>query len=85
MIEEVTKAVRRNKTVDDKYIDTLYEDMTALYRLDRTSNPSSSDRTDHESLPPTAVALIATLGITWALIIAYVVVDTVKKQIKSKK
>jgi multiple sugar transport system substrate-binding protein len=85
MIEEVTKAVRRNKTVDDKYIDTLYEDMTALYRLDRTSNPSSSDRTDHESLPPTAVALIATLGITWVLIIAYVVVDTVKKQIKSKK
>ena len=85
MIEEVAKAVRRNKTVDDKYIDTLYEDMTALYRLDRTNNPSSPDSSDHEGYPPTAIALIATLGITWVLIITYVVVDTLKNRIKNKK
>ena len=85
LIEEVTKAVRRNRTVDDKYIDTLYEDMTALYRLDRSGNSSAPNSSGSEGLPPTAVALLATLGITWVLIITYVVVDTLKNRIKNKK
>ena len=34
MIEEVCKAARRKKTVDDAFIDGLYKDMTALYHLD---------------------------------------------------
>jgi multiple sugar transport system substrate-binding protein len=35
MIEEVTKARRRNKTVNDAFIETLYKDMTSLYKLDQ--------------------------------------------------
>ena len=34
MIEEVTKATRRGKTVNGEYIDTLYDEMVSLYRLD---------------------------------------------------
>ncbi|MBE6536798.1 MAG: extracellular solute-binding protein [Ruminococcaceae bacterium] len=33
LIEEVTKAARRNKTVDDAYVANLYKEMNALYKL----------------------------------------------------
>ena len=35
LIEEVTKAKRRGKTVDDAFIADLYENMVALYKLDQ--------------------------------------------------
>ena len=35
MIEEVVKAKRRKKTVDDAFIETLFGEMKALYRLDQ--------------------------------------------------
>ena len=35
LIEEVTKAKRRGKTVDDAFIAGLYENMVALYKLDQ--------------------------------------------------
>lgn len=35
MIEEVVKAKRRNKTVDDAFIEKLFDEMKALYRLDQ--------------------------------------------------
>ena len=85
MIEEVTKGVRRNKTVDDAFIDSLYADMTALYRLDRTTGGVGQNTADSTALPPTAVALLSALGITWALIGAYVITDVVKKRLKMKK
>ena len=34
LIEEVTKAARRNKNVDDAFITNLYKEMKALYKLD---------------------------------------------------
>ena len=33
LIEEVTKAARRNKVVDDEFIANLYKEMTSLYKL----------------------------------------------------
>ena len=35
LIEEVTKARRRGKKVDDAFIENLFDEMTALYRLDQ--------------------------------------------------
>ena len=35
MIEEVVKAKRRKKTVDDAFMETLFGEMKALYRLDQ--------------------------------------------------
>ncbi len=41
MIENVTKSVRRKETIDDKYMDSLFEDVSALYHLD--SNGSMAE------------------------------------------
>ncbi len=35
LIEEVVKARRRNKTVNDAFIDNLFKEMTTLYKLDQ--------------------------------------------------
>ena len=78
MIEEVTKGVRRKKEVNDAFIDTLYSDMTSLYRLDQTA--SSGGKTDLGPLPATAVILLASLVTAWVLIGLYVLWDHGKKK-----
>ena len=35
MIENVAKSIRRKETVDDAYLDKLFEDVSSLYRLDQ--------------------------------------------------
>lgn len=73
MIEEVVKSVRRKQTVDDSYIDTLYEEMNALYRLDQTS--AAAGREDFGPLPAASTALLVCLGLCWAGILAYWLLD----------
>lgn len=51
MIENVTKSVNRKETIDDAYMDKLYEDVTSLYRLQNTMQ-TSSDKKNLGSLPP---------------------------------
>ena len=77
MIEDVTKSVRRKKTVDDAYIDQLFADVTALYRLDQISRQSGSGVSveDLGPLPGTAKALLGTLAAAWVCILAYVLWD----------
>ena len=81
MIEDVTKSVRRKKTVDDAFIDDLYRSVTSLYRLDQggVRENLSGVRTLGE-LPGTARALLISLASAWALILAYVVLSAVKKK-----
>ncbi|MBQ8409905.1 MAG: extracellular solute-binding protein [Clostridia bacterium] len=85
MIEEVTKATRRNKKVDNTYLEGLYDDMTSLYRLDSLGGQSAIGQAELGDYPPTAVALISVLAVTWVLIGAYVIVDAVKKRKENKK
>nr|MBQ5811440.1 extracellular solute-binding protein [Clostridia bacterium] len=80
MIENVTKSTRRKETVDDGYIEKLYSDMTSLYRLD--SIEGGSGKTDLGALPWQSVVLILTIVLVWSVLIAYYVVDFVKKQRK---
>ena len=83
MIEEVTKAVRRKKEVNDAFIDTLYTDVTALYRLNQGEGESSlspDGKSDLGPLPHTAVLLLGTLAAVWVLMIAYVVIGAIKKR-----
>lgn len=70
MIENVAKSTRRKQTVDDAYIDALYDDMRALHHLDEMES-SASGKADLGPLPRTAVLLLAALGITWVLILLY--------------
>ena len=70
LIEDVTKGVRRDQTVDDAFIDQLYTDTAALYHLDSVSADGST-KADLGPLPATAVALLAALGAAWAGILGW--------------
>lgn len=78
LIEDVTKSVRRNQTVDEETIQTLYSDTQSLYHLDAVS--PSGGKADLGPLPGTAVALLAGLGIAWVLIFAYLARQGLKKR-----
>ena len=82
MIEDVTKSVRRKKTVDDAFIDKLYSDMTSLYRLDQTGTGLDTQAVgaDLGPLPAASVALLASLGAIWLLLIAYALREAMKKK-----
>ncbi|MBE6930615.1 MAG: extracellular solute-binding protein [Ruminococcaceae bacterium] len=81
LIESVTKSMRRKETVDDDYLEELYADMNALYRLDQ-SGASGSGKQNLGPLPDAAVALIVCLGAAWMLMGLYVGVDFLKKHRK---
>lgn len=82
MIEDVTKSVRRKKTVDDAFIDKLYADMTSLYRLDQLVQAPSGGTVgdDLGPLPGASIALLSSLGILWTLILIHIVRETIKKK-----
>ena len=83
LIESVTKSVRRNQTVDDAYIQSLYSDTVALYHLDQTS--AMGGKQDLGPLPPTALALLGALVLAWVGILACVVVRRVRDRRAGQK
>lgn len=83
LIENVTKARRRNQTVDEAFIRKLYEDVTSLYRLNqggKESDAISSGKAELGPLPKTSVTLLTVLGVVWVLILSYVVFEQRKKK-----
>nr|MBE6545143.1 extracellular solute-binding protein [Oscillospiraceae bacterium] len=78
LIEDVTKAVNRKKNVNDKYIDRLYSDVTALYRLDQIEAMEGKIRLDE--MPVESIALLSGIGVAWLGIITYACVSYFKKQ-----
>ena len=83
LIENTVKSVRRGQEIDNEYIETLYSDITSLYRLDQLGSQNStvsSGKADLGELPGTAVALLSALALAWALIILYVAFHMIKKR-----
>ncbi len=80
MIEDVVLASKQKKTIDGEYIDTLYDNMNSLYKLDQID--WSGQKADLGPLSPTALALILSISAIWVFIIAFFVVKTAKKQKK---
>ncbi len=83
MIENVTKSIRRNQTVDDEYYEKLYQDMNALYRLDQTGK-ATDGKTDFGALPAGAAALLWCLVLAWLSMGIYVGSQAYKNK-KSRK
>ena len=83
MIEEVTKAIRRKKDVNEAFMVDLFADMTSLYRLDQKSETGTGKK-ELGALPGTAVALLVTLAVAWAGMGLYVGLSYLKKKRKSK-
>lgn len=78
MIESVTKSVRRKQTVDDDYIEKLYDEMNSLYRLDQID--LGEEKADLGPLPNTAKVLLSCLAGAWLLIGVYFIFNVARKR-----
>ncbi len=78
LIEDVNKSVRRKKTVDDAYLDDLFQEVTSLYRLEQ-AGPLSGKTTLGE-LPFASKALLTVLAICWISMGAYLLSEKMKKK-----
>ena len=79
MIENTAKAARRKQTVDDKFFDSMFDDMVSLYHLDQISATTGKSG-DLGPLPGPAKALIVALIIAWIGIIGFNLKDIIKKR-----
>ena len=78
LIETTVKSVRRKQTVDEAFMENLYEETSALYRLDQIeSADTAGERRNLGALPTPSVVLLTVLAGTWVLIILYVVFSKV--------
>ena len=71
LIEQVNHTARAGKTVDDQYMDNLYLEVSALYRLDEIS--SSRGKITFGKLPVGSVVLIGTIALCWVSMAIYVI------------
>ncbi len=78
MIEEVTKAVNRRKTVNDAYLDELFASMQSRYNLNETGTVGQEETLGE--LPGEARALLITLVVVWAMIGMYALCITIKRK-----
>ena len=79
MIESVTKSTRRKQTVDEKYMENLFKDMTSLYRLDQIQTDSTGKQ-NLGPLPNESVFLLSALAVIWVCIGSYVIFEALKKK-----
>lgn len=77
MIEDVVKATNRKKTVDESYIEDLYDRMNSRYKLSEVSQ--SGDKINLGPLPAESVALLATLGAVWLALGVLFAYNIIKK------
>ena len=80
LIETTAKSVRRKQTVDEAFIEDLFQDTISLYRLDQISTGSNSGKADLGPLPTTSVVLLATLAAVWVILGASAIYTKVKKK-----
>ena len=79
MIENVAKSVRRKQTVDEAYMEKLYAEMIALYRLDQI-HAGGMNASEFDGLPKTSVILLSCIAAAWVLMGAYVLRDAIKRK-----
>ena len=78
LIENTTKSVRRGQTVDDAYIEALYEEVSALHRLDQIS--TGDRKVSFGALPAASQGLLWALGLTWTGMGIYVLLPKLRKK-----
>lgn len=81
LIENTVKSVNRKQTVDDAYVEKLFDDVKALYRLDQPGGGAETQaggRAELGELPRTSVILLCSLGGAWVLIFIYLILQRLK-------
>ncbi len=87
LIEETTKSARRKGQMNDRFIQKLYSDQTALYHLDEIAVSEENgvaygNKERFEPLPGGSVALLAGLGAVWMVLGGIALYSFVKKKRK---
>ncbi len=84
LIENVTKSTNRGEEVDDKYFDTLFSNVSALYRLSETGSIRVNNR-DLGPLPPESVLLLIALAVAWLIIIISTIFTQFRGKLSNKR
>ena len=79
MVENCVKTVRRGGTVDDKYLEQMYSDVSQMYRLGELKQDNSVSR-DLGPLSGTAIALLSCIAAAWVCMGLYVLKDHLLKK-----
>lgn len=87
LIENVAKSTMRKQKVDDAYMQKMFREVSALYRLDQmnAAGVSSGERAELGALPTASIALLCTLGGVWLCIFAYILHERLLKIGTNKK
>ncbi len=78
LIEDVNLSARRGETIDDAYLEELFRETSALYRLDQAG--ALSGKATLGELPDGSKVLIGALAICWICMGGYVLKDKIKKK-----
>ena len=78
LIENVTKSVRRGESINAFYYRNLYDDVTALYRLDQIATDAKMQK--FGPLSTAAIVLLAGLAICWLSMGVYALVIFLKNK-----
>ena len=84
MIENVTKAVRRNQSVDEKFLDLMFSDIKSLYRLDNLDPTVAKEgKKDLGELPIQSKLLISAIALIWSVLAFYTIFSRLKAKIRA--
>ena len=83
MIEEVAKSTKRKQTVDDAYMEELFTEVTALYRLDQITG--AEGKKDLGPLPGQSAILLGVLALCWLGIGGYTAAEYGRKRKNGKQ
>lgn len=81
LIESTVKSVRRKETVDEKYIEALYKDVTSLFKLDQIDS-AFKGKTHLGEMPVMSKFLLGSLAAVWICITVYAVINKIKNNKK---
>jgi multiple sugar transport system substrate-binding protein len=82
LIENVTKSRRRKETVDEAYMEKLYADVNALYRLDQLAGVEG--KADLGPLPTMSIVLLTSLAAVWVALGVWTLCSCLRKNRRSK-
>ena len=83
LIENVAKSVRRKKEINEDFMETLFADVSSLYRLDTgvaAGEELAGGKQEFGELPTASKVLLGTLAVTWIGIFMYIFYDKWKKK-----
>ncbi|MCQ2516863.1 MAG: extracellular solute-binding protein [Saccharofermentans sp.] len=79
LINSVVKSVRRREAITDDYINNLYAEVTALYRLDQLGG-GKDGKANLGPLPTQSKIMLGSIGAVWIGFCAYFAFDLYKKK-----